>query len=178
MVTVRAAGNADLDVIRMLLREYAAYLNASVGEEHICLANYQGELETLPAPYQEPRGVILLAHVKNEPAGVVALKPLAMMRSALPDELACEMKRLWVRPQFRGIHLGSMLSERLVEEARARGYTGMYLDTMPTTMQAANRIYERMGFQPVERRADNPMLQRPGCEDNHAPGVVFFRREL
>ena len=105
-------------MVRTLLREYAAYLNASVGEEHICLENYEKELSTLPAPYHAPGGVILLALVEAEPAGVIALKPLTPLRSAFAGERACEMKRLWVRPQFRGLRLGSLLSERLIEEAR------------------------------------------------------------
>jgi putative acetyltransferase len=179
MVTIREAGDADLDAVRVLLREYAAYLNASVGEEHICLENYEKELGTLPAPYQSPGGVILLATVAGEPAGVIALKPLTPQRSAFATERACEMKRLWVRPQFRGLRLGSLLSERLMEQARARGYTAIYLDTMPATMQAANRIYTGLGFAPVERYTDNPVLRQPsGCEDNRSPGVVFFRREI
>src|SRR5450631_3179638 len=110
MVTIRGAGDADLDDVRVLLREYAAYLNASVGEEHICLENYEKELTSLPAPYQSPGGVILLATVGAEPAGVIALKPLTPLRSAFPGERACEMKRLWVRPQFRGLNLGRLLS--------------------------------------------------------------------
>jgi len=179
MVTIRATGNADLDAVRTLLREYASYLNASVGEEHICMENYEKELATLPAPYQAPGGVILLALVESEAAGVIALKALTPLRSAFPDERACEMKRLWVRPQFRGMRLGSLLSERLIEEARARGYTAIYLDTMPGTMQAANRIYAGMGFAPVERYVNNPVLRQPvGCEDNRSLEVVFFRREI
>jgi putative acetyltransferase len=179
MVTICAAGDPDLDAVRMLLREYASYLNASVGEEHICMENYEKELATLPAPYQAPGGMILLALVEGEPAGVIALKPLTPLRSAFPGERACEMKRLWVRPQFRGLRLGSLLSERLIEEARALGYTAIYLDTMPGTMQAANRIYGRMGFTPVERYVNNPVLRQPvGCEDNRSPEVVFFRREI
>jgi hypothetical protein len=70
-----------------------------------------------------------------------------------------------------------MLSERLIEEARARGYTAIYLDTIPTTMTAANRIYAELGFSQVERYCDNPVL-RPGCADNLSPDVVFFRKEL
>ncbi len=179
MVTIRAAGDADLDAVRALLREYAAYLNASVGEEHICLENYEKELRSLPAPYQSPVGVILLATVEAEPAGVIALKPLTPLRSAFPNERACEMKRLWVRPPFRGLNLGRLLSERLIEEARERGYTAIYLDTMPATMQAANRVYTELGFVPVERYGDNAVLrQQPGCEDNRSPDVVFFRREI
>jgi GNAT superfamily N-acetyltransferase len=177
MVTIRTAGNADLDDVRTLLREYAAYLNASVGEEHICLENYEKELRTLPAPYHAPGGVILLAMVGDEPVGVIALKPLTPERSAFPQERACEMKRMWVRPRFRGLRVGRLLSDALVEQARARGYSAMYLDTMPATMRAANRIYAELGFVPVERYAENPVL-RPGSEDNRSPDVVFFRREL
>jgi GNAT superfamily N-acetyltransferase len=179
MVTIRAAGDADLDSVRTLLREYAAHLNASVDEKHICLENYEKELSTLPAPYHSPGGAILLALVENEPAGVIALKPLAPVRSAFPSERAGEMKRLWVRPQFRGMGIGRLLSERLIEQARARGYTAIYLDTMPATMRAASRIYTAMGFSPVERYIDNAVLRQPsGCVDNRSPEVVFFRLEI
>ena len=179
MVTIRAAGDGDLDVVRTLLREYATYLNESVGEEHICLGNYEKELITLPAPYHSPGGVILLAMVGDEPGGVIALKPLTPLRSVFPGERACEMKRLWVRPQYRGLRLGKLLSEGLIEQARARDYTAMYLDTMPGTMQAANHIYVELGFAPLERYGDNPVLRpQQGSEDNRSPDVVFFRREL
>jgi hypothetical protein len=179
MVTIRLAGEEDLDTVRALLREYSAYLNASVGEQHICLENYEKELSMLPVPYHAPSGVILLATVAGEPAGVIALKSLTPLRSAFPGERACEMKRLWVRSQFRGLNLGTLLSQRLIEEARARGYTAIYLDTMPGTMQAANRIYSSLGFAPVERYNENPILrQASGCEDNRSPEVVFFRREI
>jgi ribosomal protein S18 acetylase RimI-like enzyme len=179
MTTIRTAVAADLDVVRELLREYAAYLNASVGEEHICLENYEKELATLPAPYHAPGGIILVGLAGDEPAGVIALRPLTPLRSAFPGERACEMKRLWVRPRFRGLRLGNMLSERLMEEARERGYTAIYLDTMPATMAAANRIYAGLGFLPVSHYADNPVLRQPaGCADNRSPDVVFFRREL
>jgi GNAT superfamily N-acetyltransferase len=163
----------------VLLREYAAYLNASVGEEHICLESYEKELATLPSPYNPPDGVILLAAVDAKPAGVVALKPLKPLRSAVPGERACEMKRLWVRPEFRGMRIGNLLSQELVDQARSLGYTAMYLDTMPATMRSANRIYAKLGFAPVKRYADNTVLRQPaGCEDNTSPEVVFFRREL
>jgi len=179
MVTIRAAADDDLDSVRLLLREYAAYLNASVGEEHICIENYERELATLPAPYHSPGGIILLALAGQELAGVVALKPLQPLRSVFPGERACEMKRLWVRPHFRGLGLGRVLSERLIEEARARAYTAIYLDTMPQTMGPANRIYAELGFAPVDRYTDNPVLRfSTGCDDNSSPEVVFFRRAL
>jgi ribosomal protein S18 acetylase RimI-like enzyme len=179
MVKIRAAANTDLDVVRALLCEYAAYLNASVGEEHICLENYEKELATLPSPYQTPGGIILLAFVSAEPAGVIALKPLPPVRAAVAGERACEMKRLWVRPQFRGLKTGKLLSEQLIEHARSSGYTAIYLDTMPTTMQAAYRLYTELGFTQVERYAENPVLrQQTGCADDRSPEVVFLRREI
>jgi putative acetyltransferase len=179
MIAIRAAGDADLDDVRMLLREYAAYLNASVGEEHICLENYEKELAALPSPYQSPGGVILLATIGTKPAGVVALKPLKLLSSALPGERACEMKRLWVLPEFRGRRLGSLLSHEVIEQARSLGYTAIYLDTMPATMRAANRIYAELGFAAVDRYTDNPVLRQPqGPVDNSSPEVMFFRREL
>jgi ribosomal protein S18 acetylase RimI-like enzyme len=178
MITIREAAAVDFDAVRTLLREYAAYLNASVGEEHICLENYEKELSTLPAPYRAPGGVILLALVDAEPAGVIALKQMTPLRSAFPGERACEMKRLWVRPQFRGLGLGRLLSGRLIEEAAKREYTAIYLDTMPGTMQAANRIYTELGFAPVEQYTNSPVLRQAGCADNRSPEVVFFRREL
>jgi ribosomal protein S18 acetylase RimI-like enzyme len=179
MTSLRAAGDADLEVVRTLLREYAVYLNVSVGEEHICLENYEKELATLPAPYHAPGGVILLALVDGEAAGVIALKPLKPLRSATADERACEMKRLWVRPQFRGLGLGRLLSKGLIGEAAERGYTAIYLDTMPSTMQPANRIYVELGFAPVERYTDNPVLRRQmACADNSSPDVIFFRRGI
>jgi putative acetyltransferase len=179
MVTICAAADTDLEVVRSLLREYATYLNASVGEEHICLENYEKELATLPAPYQSPGGVILMALVSAEPAGVIALKPLPSVPAAAAGERACEMKRLWVRPQFRGLNIGKLLSEELIARARTFGYTAIYLDTMPTTMQAAHRLYTGLGFTRVERYADNPVLRQPtGCADNRSPDVVFLRREI
>jgi putative acetyltransferase len=179
MVMIRPAGSTDLDTVRTLLREYASYLNASVGEEHICLASYEKELESLPTPYQAPGGVILLATVQDEPGGVIALKPLSPRRAAFAEERACEMKRLWVRPQFRGLRLGRLLSEHVIEEARARGYTAIYLDTMPATMQAANHIYTELAFVPVARYGDNPVLRsQADSKDNPSPDVIFFRREI
>jgi putative acetyltransferase len=179
MTVIRNAGDADLDEVRLLLREYAAYLNASVGDEHICLENYEKELATLPSPYQAPNGVILLAMVDARAAGVAALKPLKLQRSAVPGERPCEMKRLWVRPEFRGLGLGRRLCDALIEQARTLGYTSIYLDTMPATMRGANRIYMELGFVPVERYGDNPILRQPvDRPDNSSPEVMFFRREL
>lgn len=150
---------SDLEATRALLREYAAHLNEALGAEHICMAKYEEELVGLPSPYQ----ILLLAcaiddNDHEEAAGCVLLKPM---------KDACEMKRLWVRPQFHGQGLGRKLAESLMDAARQHGYTSMYLDTVPAAMKAAYHLYSTLGFVPVERYNDNPV-----------PDVVFFRRDL
>jgi putative acetyltransferase len=173
-VTIRPAITArDLETTKVLLREYAAYLNQSLGEEHICLESYENELASLPGVYAGPQGTILLAYAGEEPAGCVALKPLKPDRAIEPGEAACEMKRLWVRPEFRGQSIGLALAEELIQYAGRQGYTAMYLDTVPAAMQSANGIYKRLGFQPVERYNTNPIL---GVHP--AVAVEFFRLEL
>src|SRR5208282_820086 len=109
------------------LREYAAYLNQSLGEEHICLSEYEKELAGLPGVYAEPQGAILLAIAEEKPAGCIALKPLKPTRAIEAGEAACEMKRLWVRPEFRGQSLGLILAEELIRYARSQSYKSMYL---------------------------------------------------
>jgi ribosomal protein S18 acetylase RimI-like enzyme len=173
-LAIRPAVNPeDLNVTRILLREYADYLNRSLGEEHICLASYEQELAQLPGLYCSPQGVILLAFVGAKPAGCVALKPLKPERALDLDGSACEMKRLWVRSEFRGLSIGLALVEELIEYARRQGYTSVYLDTIPAAMQSANRIYQKLGFQAVERYTINPIL---GV--NPAVGVEFYRLRI
>jgi ribosomal protein S18 acetylase RimI-like enzyme len=172
--TIRPATTPeDLNVVRALLREYAAYLNESLGEEHICLSEYERELAGLPGAYAAPYGVILLAYLDDEPAGCIALKPLKPERAVKAGESACEMKRLWVPTRFRGHAIGSALTRELVVRARDLGYTAMYLDTVPGAMRAANGIYRELGFEAVERYNTNPIL---GI--NPAVAVEFFRLSL
>jgi putative acetyltransferase len=173
-VTILPATTAqDFETAKGLLREYAAYLNESLGEEHICMEAYEEELASLPGVYAEPQGVILIALVDEKLAGCVALKPLKADRAIEAGEAACEMKRLWVRPEFRGQSVGLALAKDLIRYAQGRGYIAMYLDTVPTAMQSANGIYKRLGFQAVERYNTNPIL---GV--NPAVRVEFFRLAL
>ena len=158
---------SDLDLCRILMREYTAFLNDSAGGEHICVASMEEELAALPGPYAEPAGALLLAFDNDIPAGCVALKPLHR------DEHACEMKRLWVRPTHHGKGLGRALAEAIVQAARQRGYKAMYLDTMPATMQAAYALYRAMGFAPVEKYLQNPVIRDP-----EAIEVAYLRKEL
>jgi len=173
LVLVRATLPEQIETVRALLREYAGYLNESLGEEHICLEEYEKELAGLPGVYAEPQGAILLAIAGAKPAGCIALKPLKPSRAVEPGEAACEMKRLWVRPEFRGQSVGMALAEGLIEHARELGYTAMYLDTVPDAMRSANRIYQKLGFEPVDRYNTNPILgQHPSVP------VEFFRLAL
>jgi GNAT superfamily N-acetyltransferase len=174
IVVVRAALPDQIEAVRMLLREYALHLNHSLGEEHICLKDYERELAGLPGLYAAPAGALLLALADGEPAGCVALKPLHPSRGVEDAfEAACEMKRLWVRAEFRGRFAGRMLCEALIERARELGYSAMYLDTVPAAMQSANRIYGELGFERVERYNTNPILGA-----NPSVGVEFFRLAL
>jgi putative acetyltransferase len=177
MVTIRHAkfhglGN-DADLCRALMREYARFLNDSVGGQHICVESLEEELAALPGPYAEPGGAVLLAFHEEIPAGCVALKPLGAENPSQAEERACEMKRLWVRPTQQGTGAGRQLSEAIVSLARERGYTAMYLDTMPQSMQAAYRLYHSMGFTPVERYNENPVLRQTDALE-----IAFLRKEL
>ncbi|HCT60845.1 MULTISPECIES: GNAT family N-acetyltransferase [Acidobacterium] len=150
------------------MREYAAALNATVGGEHICVTSLDQELARLPELYAPPAGALLLAFTGQQPAGVVALRPLPASRPALASEKACEMKRLWVRPAFQGLGLGRRLAEAVLEEARHLGYHAIYLDTLPATMQRAYALYRALGFLPLTA----PPETQPG------PEVLYLRRSL
>lgn len=161
----------DTDLVRTLMREYAFFLNESVGGEHICVESLEAELAGLPGAYAEPAGAVLLAFEDEEPAGCVALKPLQV--GAPSGERACEMKRLWVRAGFQGRQIGRRLAEAVVCAGRERNYTAMYLDTMPNSMQAAYALYRAMGFVAVERYNQNPTLRQ-----TDALSIAWLRREL
>lgn len=178
MATIRPAkfGGTEQDdasLCRTLMREYAQFLNDSVGGEHICVDSLEEELAALPGCYAEPAGAVLLAFENETPAGCVALKPLTLDHPTHPNERACEMKRLWVRPTQQGTGLGRKLADAIVATAQQRGYTAMYLDTMPQSMQAAYRLYCAMGFQPVDRYNQNPVLRQAESLE-----IAFLRREL
>lgn len=122
----------EIAAIRQLFEEYAASLGLDLGYQ-----GFPAELAGLPGAYAPPRGRLLLAADECGPAGCVALRPF--------NDGACEMKRLYVRPERQGLGVGRRLAQRVIAEARAIGYAAILLDTLPT-MHAALRLYESLGF--------------------------------
>ena len=133
----------SLNEARALFTEYQAELGLDLEFQ-----SFSSEVAGLPGSYSPPRGRLLLARRDDLIAGCVALRPL--------DDDACEMKRLYIRPAFRGSGLGRVLAERIVAEARRIGYKRMYLDTLPS-MVGAQRLYEALGFRDVEAYRYNPV---------------------
>lgn len=110
--------------------------------------NYDEELEHLEDKYGLPGGRLYLAWQDGELAGCVGMKKL--------DDKTGELKRLYVRPSFRGQHLGRELVERIIEDARSLGYSRLMLDTMPELV-SARHMYENMGFKVTERYNNSPL---------------------
>jgi len=129
--------------IRALFQEYAAESKID-----LCFQNFEAELAGLPGSYTPPTGRLLLAFADSQAAGCGALREFA------PG--ICEMKRLYVRPAFRGRGIGKALAARVIEEARACCYDRMRLDTL-SRMIAAVTLYESLGFQRIEAYRPNPL---------------------
>ncbi|MCX8520753.1 MAG: GNAT family N-acetyltransferase [Rhodoferax sp.] len=147
MAVITACQASQLAVVRALFREYAASLNVS-----LCFQDFERELSELPGDYAQPEGNLLLARVEGEYAGCCAFRPLNTSDYAN----ACEMKRLYVRPQFRGLGLGRQLAEAILEQARHSGYACVLLDTLDD-MEAARALYEDLGFEDIPPYYFNPL---------------------
>jgi ribosomal protein S18 acetylase RimI-like enzyme len=129
---------------RELFLEYAQSLGFS-----LCFQNFDKELASLPGDYAPPDGRLLLAEFEAQLAGCVALHKL--------EDGICEMKRLYLRPQFRGKGLGRAIADRIIAEARAMGYQQMRLDTVEPVMKEAVAMYRRIGFREIAPYCKNPM---------------------
>jgi ribosomal protein S18 acetylase RimI-like enzyme len=138
-----AAGAEDMGLVHELFVEYAEWLDFD-----LCFQDFDQELATLPGKYAPPEGGLWLARVGGAVAGVVGMRPL--------DEGVCELKRLWVRPAFRGHGLGRRLTETAIAAARAAGYRVLRLDTIGSQMQAAGALYRALGFRETAPYYDNP----------------------
>jgi putative acetyltransferase len=140
----RAESPEQIDIIRELFLEYAQSLDFS-----LCFQSFDQELACLPGDYAPPEGRLVLATNNGQPAGCVALHKLA------PE--ICEMKRLYVRPQFRGRGLGRELAEKVIVEARQFGYKKLRLDTVESVMKTAVALYRRLGFSEIPPYRQNPI---------------------
>ncbi len=129
---------------RELFLEYANSLGFS-----LCFQSFDKELAGLPGDYAPPNGRLLLASIGGETAGCVALHKL--------ESDICEMKRLYLRPKFRGHGLGLALVERVLSEARSIGYRRMRLDTVEPAMKDAVAMYRRFGFREIPPYRENPI---------------------
>lgn len=135
--------------IARLFGEYMDAIIAQDEEVEKCLAaqNYKEEWRVLHKKYGLPDGRLYLALWDGRAAGCIALKRF--------DDTCCEMKRLYVRPEYRGKRIGNALAERILSDAREIGYKHMRLDTFPC-MESALKMYRRYGFYEIERYNDNP----------------------
>jgi ribosomal protein S18 acetylase RimI-like enzyme len=146
IVITRPAEVAALDQARALFEEYASTLKVD-----LCFQNFDHEVLNLPGEYAAPRGALLLAWVDGTLAGCCALRPL----DASDYANAAEMKRLFVRPAFRGLGLGRLLTEAILDAARAAGYGCVLLDTLDD-MESARALYEDLGFVEIPPYYHNP----------------------
>lgn len=134
----------QIALVRELFLEYANSLNFS-----LCFQSFEKELAELPGEYAPPDGRLLLAAHGAQLAGCVALHKI--------ENEICEMKRLYVRPQFRGKGLGRVLAERVVADAREIGYKRLRLDTVEPVMRDAVALYRRLGFREITPYRENPI---------------------
>lgn len=152
----------DQDVIRQLFTEYTNML--AEGDpgiwRYLTIQNYDGELEHLEDKYGPPNGRLYIAWVNDKPAGCIGLRKLPEVDGA------CEMKRLYVRPEFRGYGIAGTLVETILQDAIAIGYQAIYLDTL-AFLQDAIRLYFRFGFYEIDPYNNSPMKS-----------TVFMKRDL
>jgi GNAT superfamily N-acetyltransferase len=147
----------QLDLVRALMRAFVAWhrerhvQDAHLIDAYFDAGAFEDELATLPGDYAAPEGALLLALYEGVAAGCVALRRL--------DTAACEMKRMFVYPRFRGKGLGRALGEAIVREARSTGYSMMRLDTSVRQVEA-QQLYAKLGFRTIDPYYDLPPALR------------------
>ncbi len=136
-----------IEAVRDIFGEYATSLGIDLGFQ-----DFETELLSLPGCYGAPRGALLLATVDGAVAGCCAIRPL----DTVDYPNAAEMKRLYVRPAFRGFGLGRQLAEAALDAARQAGYASVLLDTL-SDMEAARALYTELGFEEIPPYYHNPI---------------------
>ena len=140
----QAESRIQIAQARELFLEYEKSLGFS-----LCFQSFDKELAGLPGDYAPPEGRLLLATYEGQLAGCVALHKL--------EPGVCEMKRLYLRPHFRGKGLGRALADRIIAEARQIGYQRMRLDTVEPVMKDAVAMYRKIGFKEIAPYCSNPI---------------------
>ncbi len=140
---IQAETVEEIEQVRGLLREYEAWFGMN-----LCFQDFDEEVASLPGKYAAPEGRLFLAFVDEKLAGCIALRKL--------EDGVCEMKRLFVKEDFRGQKIGIALIEKLIAEARIIGYEKMRLDTFPPKMGKAVKLYESYGFREIPAYYHNP----------------------
>lgn len=154
MNLIQATTADQIEQARILFREYEAWI-----ETDLCFQNFEKELAELPGKYSPPDGRLLLAYEDGRLAGCVALRKIG--------DHVCEMKRLFLRPEFHGQGLGRQLIDTILREARESGYERMRLDTLPPRMNKAIALYRALGFREIAPYYDNPVQ-----------GAIFMELDL
>jgi putative acetyltransferase len=149
-----AQSSTDIAAVRDLFVEYAEWLGFSLAYQ-----NFDEELASLPGKYARPTGRLLVARIDGAPAGCGAIRRL--------EPSVCEMKRLFVKAEFRGCGLGRRLAEKLIGDARDLGYSAMRLDTVAEKMGDAVRLYKALGFYEI-----------PAYYPNALAGTLYFELRL
>ena len=147
LTTFQAEKGEHVIMARELMLEYAESLGFN-----LCFQGFEEEMQSLPGKYAPPSGRLLLALWDERPAGVIALR-------ALEEASLCEMKRLYVRREFRGHAIGRILAERAISEAREIGYSRMRLDTVQGKMDRAIVMYRELGFKETVAYYNSPVSQ-------------------
>ncbi|MFT3743356.1 MAG: GNAT family N-acetyltransferase [Pyrinomonadaceae bacterium] len=140
---VQADTVEHVDSARQLFREYENWLGLD-----LCFQGFEAELAALPGKYASPDGRLYLAYSDQKLAGCIALRKLS--------DGICEMKRLFIRNEFRGQKIGVGLIEKVIDDALEIGYRTLRLDTFPPKMGKAVSLYETHGFRPIDPYYDNP----------------------
>jgi putative acetyltransferase len=143
-----------LESIKTLFKAYLGELN-----EDLCFQSFDSEIDNPLYKYSAPTGALFIATYNATPVGCIALQPLL-------EAHTCEMKRLYVVPEYRNLKIGDALVKSLLQEAQLLGYTTMKLDTLER-LQAAIQLYQKFGFETVTAYYDNPL-----------PSVVYMQKDL